>query len=81
LSEAPDAAMLSRYRLKAPVSAILDKPGGQNVTVTIPVGAMLLDSPHTSTTLLGMVGVFWEGQHYSVFLDELLKKAEIVQSA
>jgi len=73
--------MLSRYRLIAPVSAILDKPGGQNVTVTIPVGPMLLDSPHTSTTLLGMVGVFWEGQHYSVFLDELLKKAEIVQSA
>ena len=75
--------MLSRYRLKAPMSAILDKPGGQNVSVTIPVGAMLLDSLHTSTTLLGMVGggVYWKGLHYSVFLDDLLKSAEIVQSA
>ena len=73
--------MLSRYRLKAPMSAILDKPGGQNVSVTLPAGAMLLDSPHTSTTLPGMVGVYWEGLHYSVFLDELLKNAEIVRSA
>jgi hypothetical protein len=73
--------MLSRYRLKAPISAILDKPGGQNVSVTIPAGAMLLDSPGTSTTLPGMAGVYWEGLHYSVFLDELLKNAEIVRSA
>jgi len=42
---------------------------------------MLLDSLHTSTTLPGMAGVYWEGLHYSVFLDELLKSAEIVQSA
>jgi len=73
--------MLSRYRLSAPISAILDKPGGQNVPITIPVGAMLLDSPHTSTTLPGMAGVYWEGLHYSVFLDELLKSAEIVRGA
>ena len=70
-----------RYRLKAPLSAILDKPGGQIVSVTIPIGAMLLDSAHTSTTLAGMVGVYWEGQHYSVFFNDLLKNAEIVQSA
>ena len=73
--------MLSRYRVHAPLLAILDKPGGQNVTVTIPIGAMLQDSLHTATSLAGMVGVFWEGQHYSVFLDDLLKSAEIVQSA
>ena len=73
--------MLSRYRLKAPLSAILDKPGGQSVSVTIPVGAMLQDSLHTSTTLPGMAGVYWEGLHYSVFLDELLKNAELVHSA
>jgi len=73
--------MLSHYRLKAPLTAVLDKPGGQAVSVTIPVGAMLLDSLHTDTTLAGMVGVFWEGQHYSVFFKDLLKKAEIVQSA
>ena len=47
---------MSRYRLKAPMSAILDKPEGQYDSVTIPAGAVLLDSLHTSTTLLGMVG-------------------------
>ena len=73
--------MLSRYRVNAPISAILDKPGGQLVTLTIPIGAVLLDSLHTSTTLAGMVGVYWEGQHYSVFFNDLLKNAEIVQSA
>ena len=73
--------MLSRYRLKAPLSAILDKPGGQNISVTIPVGAMLQDSLHTSTTLPGMVGVYWEGLHYSVFFNDLVKSAEIVQGA
>jgi len=73
--------MLSRYRLKDPLSAILYKPGGQNISVIIPVGAMLVDSSHTSTTLLGMVGVYWKGLRYSVFLDELLKNAEMVQGA
>jgi len=28
-----------------------------------------------------MAGVYWEGLHYSVFLDELLKNAEMVQGA
>src|SRR5258707_2694103 len=79
LFRAPEAAMLSHYRLKAPLSAILDKPGGQHISVTLPIGAMLLDSPHTSTTLHGMVGVYWEGLHYSVFFNELLKTAEMVQ--
>jgi hypothetical protein len=72
---------MALYRVKAPMSAILDKQGGQNISVTIPVGAVVQDSLHTSTTLLGMAGVYWEGLHYSVFLDELLKNAEIVQSA
>ena len=73
--------MLSRYRLKGPLLAILDKEADQNISVAIPVDAMLVDSPHTSTTLPGMVGVYWEGQHYSVLLDDLLKKAEIIESA
>jgi len=72
---------MALYGVKTQMSAILDKPGGQNVSVTIPVGAMLQDSLHTSTTVAGMVGVYWEGLHYSVFLDELHKNAEIVQSA
>ncbi len=73
--------MLSRYRLKAPIVAILDKPGGQHISLTIPAGAILLDSPHTSTTLRGMVGVYWEGLHYSVFFKDMLKNAEMVEGA
>ena len=42
---------------------------------------MLLDSPHTATTLFGMVGVYWEGQHYSVFFKDMLKNAEMVEGA
>ena len=30
---------MALYMVKTPMSAILDKPGGQNVSVTIPVGA------------------------------------------
>jgi len=28
-----------------------------------------------------MVGVYWEGRHYSVYLNDLLFKAEQVESA
>jgi len=73
--------MFSQYRLKAPLSAVLDKPGGERVSVTIPVGAVLHDSTRATTTLLGMVGVHWAGQHYSVIFNDLLKNAEIVQTA
>jgi len=72
---------MSRYRLKVPMRAILDKPGGGQVSVTIPVGAVLHDSTHPSTTLLGLVGVLWEGRHYSVSFKDLLKNAELVQGA
>jgi hypothetical protein len=59
----------------------MDKPGGQKVSVRIPVGAMLRESSQPSTTLLGMVGVHWEGRHYSVSLKDLLNNAERVESA
>jgi len=49
--------------------------------VTIPAGAVLQESTQHSTTLLGMVGVYWEGRHYSVALSELLKKTELVSTA
>jgi hypothetical protein len=75
--------MQTRYRLKAPIRAILDKPDGY-VSVTIPVGALLVRPPRPqekSTTLFGMVGVFWEDRHYSVYPNDLALKAERVESA
>jgi hypothetical protein len=72
---------MAQYRLKTPMSAILDKSEDQKVSVTIPAGAVLRDSSKPTTTLLGLVGVYWEGRHYSVALNDLLKNAEIVQSA
>ena len=72
--------MQTRYRLKAPIRAILDKPD-RYTSVTIPAGAVLHDSSLPSTTLLGMIGVLWEGRHYSVSFRDLLKNADLVQSA
>jgi hypothetical protein len=72
---------MRRYSVKVPLSAILDKPGGEQVSVTLPAGAVLQESTRPSTTLLGMVGVYWEGRHYSVSLGDLLKKAELVSTA
>jgi hypothetical protein len=51
------------------------------MSVTIPVGAMLLQSPHTSTALVGIVGVAWEDRLYSVSFNDLLKNAELVEAA
>lgn len=66
--------------MKVPISAILDKPGGQQVSVKLPAGSVVLDSSEPSTTLLGMVGVYWEGRHYSVALSDLLKNSERVKT-
>ena len=73
--------IVSLFRLKAPVSAILGKPGGLRVSVKIPAGAMLRESYQSSITLLGMIGVYWEGRHCSVFLNDLFKNADRVESA
>lgn len=69
------------YLLKTPVSAILDKPNGGQVSVKIPAGAILRDSPAHSTTLFGMIGVTWEGRHYWVARNALLKQADCVETA
>ena len=71
--------MVSRYRLKAPIGAILDKPGGEQIPVTLPTGALLQEASQHSTALLGMLRVIWEGRRYSVSLLELLLKADLVQ--
>ena len=72
---------MSHYRLKAPISAALDNSGGLKLSKRIPAGAVLYDSPKHSTTLIGKIGVSWEGRHYSVSLQDMLKNAEFVQSA
>jgi len=75
--------MQTRYRLTAPVRAILDKPDGY-VSVSIPAGALLVrpsQPQEKSTTLFGMVGVFWEDRHYSVYPNDLALKAELVETA
>jgi hypothetical protein len=75
--------MMSRYRLKAPTPAILDRPGGKHVLVTLPADAVLEQeqSFQFSTTLLGMVSVYWEGLYYSVHLKDLKRKAECFSTA
>lgn len=76
--------MPTRYRLKSPIRAILDKPDGQQVSVMIPAGAVisrLCQPEDKSTTLFGMVGVYWEDRHYSVYPNDLALKAELVQNA
>ena len=72
---------VAQYQVTAPMLAIFDQVEGKRVTVTIPVGAVLRDSTQPTTTLLGLVGVYWEGRHYSVSFRDLLKKAKCVKSA
>jgi CheY-like chemotaxis protein len=70
-----------RYLLKAPLAAVWDKSGGERVSVILPAGAVLKNSSQRSTTLLGMIGVYWKGRHYSVYPKDLLQKAERVSTA
>jgi hypothetical protein len=72
-----------RYRLRVPIKAILDKHDGEQMTVKIPACALLVrfaQPQEASMTLFGMVGVYWEGRHYSVYPNDLALKAERVQS-
>ena len=73
--------MTSRLRLTTSIPALYDKPEGGWAPVKLPAGAMLTESSQHSSTLLGLVGVYWEGRHYSVSLNDLLQKADRVQSA
>ena len=75
--------MQTRYRLKAPIRVILDKPDGYAL-ITIPAGALLVrPSPpqEKSTILFGMVYVDWEDRRYLVSPNDLALNAELVQSA
>jgi hypothetical protein len=72
---------MTRYRLRAPIQAIYHSPEGGEVRVTLPSGAILLESVQHSKTLLGMVGVYWEGRHYSVSLGSLLRETDAISVA
>ena len=80
-TEKEEVRTVAQYQVKDPMLAISDQSGGKRATVTIPVGAVIHDSSTPTTTLLGLVGVYWEGRHYSVSFGDLLKKAQCVKSA
>jgi hypothetical protein len=71
---------MTRYCLSGPIPAIYQTPEGAELRVTLPAGAVLVESVLDST-LLGMVGIYWEKRHYSVHRRDLLKKAERVSAA
>jgi hypothetical protein len=71
---------MSRYCTKAPIMALWHQEGGIKTSVMIPVGAVLCESSRHTTTLSGMVGLYWERRHYSICVNDLLKKAEPVQA-
>ena len=71
--------MMTRYRLTAPIPAIRHPPAGAEIAdrrVTLPACAVLFETVQHSGTLTGMIGVYWEGRHYSVALRDLLQKTE-----
>jgi hypothetical protein len=76
--------MMTKYRLTAPIQAMRHPPAGTEIAeyrVKLPASAMLYESVEPSGTLTGMIGVYWEGRHYSVSLRDLLQKAERVATA
>jgi hypothetical protein len=42
----------------------------------LPADAVLFESVQRNGTLKGMVGVYWKGRHYSVYLRDLLQKTQ-----
>ena len=75
---------MEKFRVKTAIRAILDKPGGEQASVMIPAGAILVrrsQPSEKSTTLFGMVGVNWQERHYSVYPNDLLIKADRVFTA
>jgi hypothetical protein len=72
--------MISRYRLTAPIPAIHHAPEGAEPRVTLPAGALLVESVLQSTRL-GMVDMYWERRHFSAHRRDLFKKAELVSAA
>jgi hypothetical protein len=72
---------MPRYRLKTSIPAIYDKLGESLIRVAIPAGAVLTETSQPSGTVIGMIGVYWEGRHYSIHLRDLLMNGERVSTA
>jgi hypothetical protein len=70
---------MTRHRLKVSMPAILNMPGDRHIPVTLPAGAIVVESSRLSATLFGMVGIYWEGRHYSVYPTDLLRATERVE--
>jgi hypothetical protein len=75
-----EIGMRTRYRLKAPVPAMLIEADGQKNSVTLPCGAILCYLKRLSIRL-GIAHVFWEGQEYAISEEWLHRYAEFVESA
>ena len=73
--------MAFKYRLKDTVVAFWDTPNRKLVSVKLPAGATLQESPPQSRTLVGMVGLSWQAQYFFVQPKDLLKNAERVEIA
>jgi len=67
---------MAKFQLKAPIPAVLHKPGGEKESVTLPAGTVLDEATRHSGTLEGKVGVYWEGRHCSVSLKDPITKSE-----
>jgi len=68
------------YQVVTPVRAIMHRPGGDEVSVRIPAGAVLTCCGHTRA-LLGMIEVRWQTREYSVLDRDLHYKCVSVQAA
>jgi hypothetical protein len=75
--------MVTRYRLTAPIPAMHQPPAGAEIAdrrVMLPAEAVLFESVQRNGTLKGMVGVYWKGRHYSVYLRDLLPYGQIIRT-
>ena len=63
------------YQVAEPLRAIMHRPRGEDLSVTIPAGAVLTCCGHTTRGLLGMIEVRWQTREYSV-LDRDLHRAQ-----
>ncbi|PYT17926.1 MAG: hypothetical protein DMG59_05915 [Acidobacteria bacterium] len=74
---------MRKYRVNAPIAAVLQMSGGRQLSATLPVGAVLsCGSPtRSSEALFGMVKTLWDGRVYLAFQRDLDQKCELVHEA
>jgi len=72
---------MTRYRVSGPIPAIYHTPKGTELRVTLPAGAVLVESVQQPRRLVGILVMYWERRPYSVHRRDLLKKAARVSTA